>query len=405
MNKNKYHYGWLIVLTGTFIMFSCLGLARFAYSMLLPSMGDALHLTYDQMGYIGTVNFAGYLLVISLLPKLTGRLGSRMTISIGLSVIALTMILIGLSNSYKQIIFLYFLTGIGSGLTTVPTLLLASQWFAETSRGMATGTIQIGNGLGIIFSGLAVPFLNTTFGAKGWRIGWVTFGIISIAILIAAAIIIRDQPEDIGLKPVGEQETTPIEKSLPPPDSSIRTTFIILGILYFIFGLTYPIYGTFIVTSIVDELKMAESIAGKLWAWIGVLSIFSGVIFGKLSDRIGRKKGIMVVFLLHTVAYSMVSFTMSRWALFSSIILYGLSIWSIPTIMAAAAGDYMGPERAIKGFSFVTIFLAVGQMLGPGLGGIVASSTGSFTHSYMIAAAATSIAALLTGFLREPGRN
>ena len=44
-------------------MFSCLGLARFAYSMLLPSMGKGLLLGYAQMGFIGTGNFAGYLVL------------------------------------------------------------------------------------------------------------------------------------------------------------------------------------------------------------------------------------------------------------------------------------------------------------------------------------------------------
>ena len=40
----RIHYGWVIVLTGGLTVFSCLGLARFAYSMLLPSMGKALDL-------------------------------------------------------------------------------------------------------------------------------------------------------------------------------------------------------------------------------------------------------------------------------------------------------------------------------------------------------------------------
>jgi len=60
--SSRIHYGWVIVLTGGLTVFSCLGLARFAYSMLLPSMGKALALGYDQMGFIGTGNFAGYLL-------------------------------------------------------------------------------------------------------------------------------------------------------------------------------------------------------------------------------------------------------------------------------------------------------------------------------------------------------
>ena len=50
MKPPKMHYGWVIVLTGGLTVFSCLGLTRFAYSMLLPSMGRTLRLRYDQMG-------------------------------------------------------------------------------------------------------------------------------------------------------------------------------------------------------------------------------------------------------------------------------------------------------------------------------------------------------------------
>ncbi len=56
------HYGWVIVVTGFLIIFACIGLARYAYTMLLPSMQSELGLSYDRMGFIGTGNFCGYLL-------------------------------------------------------------------------------------------------------------------------------------------------------------------------------------------------------------------------------------------------------------------------------------------------------------------------------------------------------
>ncbi|MGB3097445.1 MAG: YbfB/YjiJ family MFS transporter [Candidatus Deferrimicrobiaceae bacterium] len=76
-------------------MFSCLGLARFAYSMLLPSMGKALRLGYDQMGYIGTGNFAGYLAAVAMAPFLMHWWGARRTITFGLALLASCMILMG----------------------------------------------------------------------------------------------------------------------------------------------------------------------------------------------------------------------------------------------------------------------------------------------------------------------
>ncbi|HSG05951.1 MAG TPA: YbfB/YjiJ family MFS transporter, partial [Nitrospiria bacterium] len=107
------HYGWVIVLTGGLIVFSCLGLARFAYSMLLPSMGKALDLGYDQMGFIGTGNFAGYLAAVAMAPFLMHRWGGRRTITSGLALLAVCMILIGNGTGFVPVLVLYFLTGIG----------------------------------------------------------------------------------------------------------------------------------------------------------------------------------------------------------------------------------------------------------------------------------------------------
>jgi fucose permease len=66
MDKRQVHYAWIITLAGILTSFSCLGLGRFALGMLLPSMGDALSLTYTQMGYISTSNFIGYLLAVAM---------------------------------------------------------------------------------------------------------------------------------------------------------------------------------------------------------------------------------------------------------------------------------------------------------------------------------------------------
>src|SRR4030067_410270 len=81
----------------------CPGLARFAYRMLLPSMGKALALGYDQMGFIGTGNFAGYLLAVGLSPFLMHGWGGRRTITLGLFLLAVCMVLIGLGAGFVPV--------------------------------------------------------------------------------------------------------------------------------------------------------------------------------------------------------------------------------------------------------------------------------------------------------------
>ena len=88
----SFHYGWVIVATGTLIIMACLGFARFALGMLLPAMEDALGLTYSQMGFISTGNFVGYLAAVLVSGKLYSRFGARKLIVSGLCLCAFSMI-------------------------------------------------------------------------------------------------------------------------------------------------------------------------------------------------------------------------------------------------------------------------------------------------------------------------
>jgi len=176
-----------------------------------------------------------------------------------------------------------------------------------------------------------------------------------------------------------------------------------LGILYLIFGATYMIYGTLIVTTMVVEFGFAEAKAGMYWSWVGFFALFSGVLFGVLSDRIGRKGGLMAVFGVQTAAYLLAGSGLGSVALILSVVLYGLAVFSIPTIMAAAVGDYLGLSRAAAAFSLITLFFAVGQTIGPAAAGVIADASGTFTTSFIASGVLTGLAILLAAFLPKPG--
>src|SRR5512146_2996098 len=107
MAKPRLHYGWVVAAAGAMTVFSCLGLARFAYGMLLPLMGKALALRYDEMGFIGTGNFAGYLAAVGMAPFFMKRWGGRRTVTLGLALVAASMVLIGSGNGFGPILCLY----------------------------------------------------------------------------------------------------------------------------------------------------------------------------------------------------------------------------------------------------------------------------------------------------------
>jgi len=394
----KIHYGWIIVGVGTLIVVACLGLARFAFGMILPSMGTDLQLSYNQMGLLGTANFAGYLTAVGLTPLLLRRMTPRMLIAGGLFVIALCMVGISASQMFFTILALYTIVGIGTGLSNIPLMVLVSYWFRRERRGLAAGIIVTGSGFAIILSGFLIPLLNDMYGAQGWRISWMVLAAIVLIIAVIASLLMRNHPQEKGLEPVGNSTPTPYDPSETHGHYKASQVLVRLGLLYFAFGATYVIYGTFIVTSLIEDYGFSEKTAGYFWSWAGVISLFSGVVFGTLSDRIGRKKGLMAVFGVHTLAYLLAGVHWGATAITCSVAFYGLASSAIPAIMAAAIGDYLGQARAAAGFSIITFCFAVGQAVGPAVAGVVAERSGSFSSSYLASAllTATAIGVALT---------
>ncbi len=396
------HYGWVIVFLGTLTIFACLGLARFAFGMLLPSMREALKMSYDQMGLLSTANFAGYLTAVGITPLLLRRTSPRKLISSGLLLIGCCTLGISLSQNYLPVLLLFTLVGCGSGLANIPVMVLVSYWFRRARRGRAAGLIVAGSGFAIIFSGFAIPLLNARFGPDGWRAGWLLIALIVLVITVIAAVLLRNNPTEKGLEPVGAKEHEDYDFAETKGRFSTLQILTHLGGLYFAFGATYVIYGTFIVTTMIEEYGFAEVSAGHFWSWVGFFSLFSGALFGTLSDKIGRKGGLMAVFSVQTLAYLLAGLKLGTIAIFSSVVLYGIAVFAIPAIMAAAIGDYLGKARAATGFSLITFGFATGQTLGPAAAGAVAETSGTFTGSYLCSAALTLAAVILAYFLPAP---
>jgi MFS family permease len=69
-----------------------------------------------------------------------------------------------------------------------------------------------------------------------------------------------------------------------------------------------------------------------------------------------------------------------------SAILFGITAWSIPAIMAATCGDVLGPRLAPAALGFITLFFGVGQAIGPSVAGVMADASGTFVSAYLLAA-------------------
>jgi sugar phosphate permease len=409
--KGKLHYGWIVIFMGLLTTIAAHGFGRMSYTIILPAMKDGLSFNYTQLGLLGTGNFIGYLTMAIIGGFLAARFGTRMVITFALILMGFTMILTGLAQSFGFAFTMRLLTGLGNGASYVPAMALGSAWFAMQKRGFATGIVSAGIGTGTLISGLVVPPILVAFGPNGWRFSWYLLGGAVLVIAGVVFLFVRSRPEEKGLRQVGAEKMPPVSPA--PADEKKAAPFqwtgIIkmgsvwyLGLVYFFYGLSYIIYMVFFAAYLVKEMGFTQEAAGGLWALVGGLSIFCGVIWGGISDKLGRSKGAALAYLVLGVAYIIYALVKVPFGLYLSAVVFGLTAWSIPTIMAAAAGDFVGPRLAPAGLGFITLFFGIGQALGPALGGYLADATRSFTVPFLVAGAISLIGMVLSFYLKKP---
>ncbi|MHB1166991.1 MAG: MFS transporter [Carboxydocellales bacterium] len=385
------HYGIWVLLAGVVTVFGCLGLGRFAMAMILPSMRVGLGLNYSELGLVVSAAFAGYLGSTVLSGFLAAKYGSKQVITVSMVLIGIGMLMTGRANGFALSFIGQLLAGIGAGGSNVPVMGLVARWFAPARRGMASGFMVMGSGIGLVFAGLIVPLLHKIYGANGWRVSWMYLGAAVLVIAILGAKVLRNGPEEMGLKPIGGQIAASGGNSV----LTLKWGEIIrlkvlwqLGIIYFMFGFSYVTFTTFFASFLVNEKGFTTSGAGQLWALAGLVSVVSGFIWGTVSDYIGRKWGLAIVYSLQALSLALLALSPTNTLVYVGTILYALTIWSIPAIMNAASGDYVGGKQATAVLGLLTIFFGMGQMLSPSLSGVLRDYSGSFSLTFGISALA-----------------
>ena len=412
MSNSKIHYGWIVALLGLLVTIGAHGFGRMSYTIILPAMKDGLSLNYTQLGLIGTGNFIGYLLMALVGGALAARWGSRLIISLSLFLMGLTIILTGLAQDFQSAFFLRLLTGLGNGGAYVPAMALGSAWFVMKRRGFANGIGSAGIGGGTMIASFIFPLALKAYGVEGWRYAWFFLGGGVLFIALITSFFIRSRPAEMGLRPVGADDDGNSGVAGRPASTGLDWSRVYrkgniwyLGLVYSLYGFSYIIYMTFFAAYLVKEMGWSPGAASGLWALVGGASIFCGVLWGGISDRVGRGRGAALVYLLLAASYLIFALVKSDGGFYLSALLFGLCAWSIPTIMAATAGDFVGSQLAPAGLGFVTLFLATGQTLGPWAGGYLADLTQSFTVPFLLAAGVSLVGGLLALRLKPAAVN
>jgi predicted MFS family arabinose efflux permease len=381
--------------TGALAVLAALGFGRHSYTVIISAMKEGLGLSEIQAGDLATATMLGYLFSSVLCGALASRVGPRAVITASLLVGAVSLLLTGLASSFQGALAARVLTGIASGGANVPVMGLVSSWFAARQRGVATGIAVAGSSAGLFVTGLAVPAILAGFGASGWRVSWFFLAGAALLVAVACGVVLRNSP-------AARTRRVRAPHSIARVLSSGRMWH--LGAVYLLFGFSYIVYSTFFARYLTSEAGFSARAAGAMWSGVGLASLASGFLWGTVSDRLGRKQALAIVYFLQFVSFLAFGAWRAPAGWWLSAVLFALTAWSVPAVMAAAAGDVMGARLAPAALGMLTAFFGIGQAAGPFAAARVAQSTGSYGGAFLLAAGAALAGALLSMTLRLGSR-
>jgi len=373
MAMKKINYGWIIVGVGVLVKMAGLGFGRFAYSMLLPNMRESLSFNYMEMGLLSGAILLGYLLFSFVGGMLATRFGSKRIVIASLLFGSISMFFISRLSGFIPLLFFAFAMGGGGAGAHISMTILPMGWFEKQRLGRALGIVTGGTGLGIIVTGLLLPYLLSTLGKEAWRQCWVLLALITFLVALTGLILLKEKPGQIGPHSFNLNEDKEPISAVERNGLTLKAIFII----YFIFGFAYNIYATYFVAFTVDDLQFSEKIAGIIWSIFGWMCLVSGLIWGFLSDHLGRRKALLWNNGLISLAVLIPLLFHRSFFLGASTFLFGFTFLGTVTVIAACVGDQVVEKRASV-YGLVTLIHGIGQFLGTTFGGYLKDLTGSF---------------------------
>lgn len=375
------------LLAGVLIVFACLGLARFAFGMILPNMQLELGMNATQAGIVGSANFVGYFVGLFLIAPFYAKFGPAKLISRALWTQCLSMLLMSLSANYLWAAFAYSITGFFGALANIAVMTYIAQVVPPHIKGRATGIVVAGIGLAIVTSGAVVPLVEMAL-PFSWRISWAIFASLIAIIGVFTYATLKDF--------VPHHTSQKSADTLHLKDILAYSPFWRTGFLFFIFGMSAISYMTFFVATAVHKWQVSTEISGTFWALLGFTSLFSGPFFGMVSDRIGRYATLCILFGLQSIAHGLLFLSIPSFWLLVSASLFGFTTWAVPSIMTTLSSELFGSSHTARILGLITLFFGIGQMIGPLGSGMLTDFTGDFGVAFGFSAACLVCASALS---------
>ena len=358
-----------------------LGLARFSYALLLPAMRADLGWSYFTAGTMNTVNAAGYLLGALATPRWLARHDAHGVLLAGSAATALLLAAHGAVTTDAALLALRLASGVASAAMFVSGGLLAARLASGgPAAGLVLGIFYGGTGAGIVASALVVPSAAALPGAHAWQ--WAWFALAAVALSATVAIWRATR----GLSATAASAGSVAAFRWRPFGYALAA--------YFLFGVGYIGYMTFVVT-LLREQGLAGTTITAFYAALGASVMVSPWIWAGLLQRARGGGALALLNALLAVATLLPVASPHPVAVFASGALFGSVFLSLVASTTALVRHNLPAAAWARGIGAFTIVFAVGQIAGPAVVGRIADGPGGLARGFVLSAAALALAALL----------
>jgi MFS family permease len=337
--------------------------------------------------------------------RLSDKYGLRILITAnGLLTTAGFLTMSAMSNLWHVYLGWGVIIGIGGACCFTPVLSTIPRWFVK-KRGIATGLAVTGFGLGAVFS---PPIAQWLISSYGWRQAYIVLAVVTFAVVVPVAQLMRHSPQRMGLKPYGEEDIAGKEPSHSIEGMSFREAirtrrFWLFGLILAFFFLYLQVITVHIVPHAVD-VGIQPALAATILSVIAGSSVIGRLSMGFVSDRIGSRKALTLCLVLAMLALVWLLFTDKAWGLYLFAAIFGLAYGGIIPLQPILSAELYGLTSLGIILGSLMLVGTVGGAVGAPLAGSIYDVTGSYRWAIIICIVISVLAFIVSlGLLRSKG--
>ncbi|WP_240778605.1 YbfB/YjiJ family MFS transporter [Salipiger aestuarii] len=342
-----------------------LGIARFAYALVLPDMRADLGWSYAEAGWMNTSNAAGYLLGALLCTRAIAMAGAFRVMVIGVWACVLALVLCAVMQQFVALNIARGLAGVGGGLAFVAGGVLAAHIAHRNPEhgALYLGLFYAGPGLGIFLSGITVPMVLALFGAGSWRIAWVALTALSLvmSVLLMCGKVAEASTPETGKGRVDRQPF------------GLKMLWLLAG--YLLFGAGYIAYMTFMIAWVRDGGGGA-GFQAAFWAAIGAAAMTSPWVCARPLKQLQHGHAFALLVGVTAIGAALPLASGANIVLFLSAVIFGAAFFAVVASTTVFVRRNLPPAHWASAIGALTVAFGAGQMLGPVATGMITDHTG-----------------------------